>query len=158
MIGMLKGGEVTARISATGTKGYSLHISEMAIRPPPDDEVRYNGCDSSEQEEEAQEAVHLAGREEHLGADDAPDDGRGVEHLRARAHEVVLLRRGAYVGDVLEHPGLHAELHNACDHGCDDLAPEHRSWPGGRSVNARERRFCDPLTGSSCSGLISYPR
>ena len=101
-------------------------LNKNALQPPRKYAHRSN---STPEEEESEEAVHLAWREQQIGTDDTPDDARCVEHLRARARKVVLLLRCAHVWDVLEHPCLDSELHETSDHGRDDLTRKHRSWP-----------------------------
>jgi hypothetical protein len=90
--------------------------------------VSRDGDASADEEEPEELVVDLAGREDPLRADDAPDDARRAEDGRARADEVVLLVAVAHVFDVGEHPSLHAELDGARDGGRDHLAPEH--WAG----------------------------
>lgn len=105
-----------------------LDVAEPAVRVTFREEPRYDGG-QPEEEEPSQEAVHLTCGEQAVGADDAPDHGCSIENFSACADEVIFLQGIAHVWNVGEHPGLHGELDDACDHCRDDLTPEHRSRP-----------------------------
>lgn len=110
-----------------------LDVTEPAVRVPFREEPRNDGGKPKE-EEPSQEAVHLTCGKQTVWADNTPYHGCSIKYFSACTDEVVLLHGVAHVWYVLEHPSLHGQLDNACDHGGYNLTPKHCSRAKRRSA------------------------
>lgn len=88
-------------------------------------EIAYDRAEEPNQKEERERVINLSMAELLCGPNDSPDDARSSKSLRTGTDECVLLRGGAHLRDIREHPGLDAELRRARYTGGDDLREEH---------------------------------